>query len=316
MTDLKITQLPAATLPLSGSELLEIVQGGVNKNVPPSALLAGVLTVSAFAGRQVPQYTAVGLPATNLVLPGNFGKRLRGCCYQDTVATYGAFTNVTGGSSDANPNPASPHLHGRIVSREFQANTSVGQGNGTYQNSNREQFRRPSGVSTPGGLLHWTRFFFPAVSKNSATAQKAAGNSFIGLSSSPLTIAGNLGTTGQFSTMQFLAGVGRDTTDANWQFIQNGSSGAITKVDSGIAFAGTYDDLFDAYVYSSWNSDSIVITLIDQDTGTMAQTTMTSNLMPGDQQLFFTAFCNNGPVSGGPPSACLSLVETAILMDY
>lgn len=34
----KITELPAATTPLAGTELLEIVQGGVNKKVAASAL--------------------------------------------------------------------------------------------------------------------------------------------------------------------------------------------------------------------------------------------------------------------------------------
>lgn len=38
MPDLKISELPAATLPLAGTELLPIVQGGQTKDVPASAL--------------------------------------------------------------------------------------------------------------------------------------------------------------------------------------------------------------------------------------------------------------------------------------
>lgn len=38
MSQVKISQLPAATLPLAGTELLEIVQAGVNKSAPASAL--------------------------------------------------------------------------------------------------------------------------------------------------------------------------------------------------------------------------------------------------------------------------------------
>lgn len=46
MADLKITELPAATIPLAGSEKAEIVQGGVNKQVD----------VSAFAGTSIAPY--------------------------------------------------------------------------------------------------------------------------------------------------------------------------------------------------------------------------------------------------------------------
>lgn len=45
-TDKKITGLPAATLPLSGNEKAEIVQGGVNKQVDTSEFVSGYQKLS------------------------------------------------------------------------------------------------------------------------------------------------------------------------------------------------------------------------------------------------------------------------------
>ena len=50
MPDAKITQLPAATLPLAGTEKAEIVQGGVNKQVDVSELGGGGGTVTSVTG--------------------------------------------------------------------------------------------------------------------------------------------------------------------------------------------------------------------------------------------------------------------------
>lgn len=42
MADVKISQLPAATTPLAGTELVPIVQGGVTKQVIVSAIGNGI----------------------------------------------------------------------------------------------------------------------------------------------------------------------------------------------------------------------------------------------------------------------------------
>lgn len=41
MADLKISELPDATLPLNDADLMEVVQGGVNKKAPKSAVSDG-----------------------------------------------------------------------------------------------------------------------------------------------------------------------------------------------------------------------------------------------------------------------------------
>lgn len=45
-TDKKISELPAATVPLSGTEKFEILQGGVNKQVDASDVGGGVTSVT------------------------------------------------------------------------------------------------------------------------------------------------------------------------------------------------------------------------------------------------------------------------------
>lgn len=51
MANKKITELPAATLPLAGTEPLEIVQGGVNVQAPASAFGA---SSGSFVDSEVP----------------------------------------------------------------------------------------------------------------------------------------------------------------------------------------------------------------------------------------------------------------------
>lgn len=63
MADKKITQLPASTVPLAGTEVLPIVQGGVTKQVSVASLTAG-RAISA---------TEATLTTGNLVI-GTFGK--------------------------------------------------------------------------------------------------------------------------------------------------------------------------------------------------------------------------------------------------
>lgn len=50
MTDRKITELPAATLPLAGSEPTVVVQGGETRQVPSSALGVSYGQVTAATG--------------------------------------------------------------------------------------------------------------------------------------------------------------------------------------------------------------------------------------------------------------------------
>lgn len=47
MADLKISQMPAATTPLTGTELIPIVQDGVNKTATPDNIRSGLVKSNA-----------------------------------------------------------------------------------------------------------------------------------------------------------------------------------------------------------------------------------------------------------------------------
>lgn len=67
MADIKISQLPAATLPLTGTELVPVVQAGVTRQTTAAAIGAGVVNVKAYGavGNGVADDTAAFQAAIN-----------------------------------------------------------------------------------------------------------------------------------------------------------------------------------------------------------------------------------------------------------
>jgi parallel beta-helix repeat protein len=72
MADIKISQLPAATLPLTGAELVPVVQSGVTKQTLAAAVGAGVVNVKAYGavGDGVANDTAAIQAAINAAATG------------------------------------------------------------------------------------------------------------------------------------------------------------------------------------------------------------------------------------------------------
>lgn len=88
-TTVKVSALPAATLPLSGTELVMLVQSGVSRRAPASAFIATVVTLGA---EQVVVATAGTM--NNVVIDVATVSRV----LVDTSAGDAIFTGMTAGA--------------------------------------------------------------------------------------------------------------------------------------------------------------------------------------------------------------------------
>lgn len=104
MADKKISELPAATTPLSGTEKLEILQGGVNKQVDASDVGGGVTSAEFRRVRQVTGTDAVvqaddnGLIIFNSATPFNFTLDQLTADVAGNETTKFGFTNIGAGA--------------------------------------------------------------------------------------------------------------------------------------------------------------------------------------------------------------------------
>lgn len=92
MADVKISALPAATLPLAGTELVPCVQGGTTKNVPASSI--GFPDAPNDANYYLRH--ALGWSQAAVVAHSGAYADLSGTPSLATVATTGAYSDLTG----------------------------------------------------------------------------------------------------------------------------------------------------------------------------------------------------------------------------
>lgn len=220
----------------------------------------------------------------------------RGFYTAEVVDNFGGFSDggSLSGSVDSSVGSSTGLLH-RTSSRKQAFFTNLASpGTQTMNpkelNNGLGQFRHMSGTpAVPGGLFLYHRF---GVSFN--TTQTLTGRYFNGFCPNVNFTALFAGSDGAFDAMANVMGVGKYDTDTNWQLIVNDAAGAITKVDTGISFLSTINQILELYIYSDYATDSVTVIFRVVDTNTVFSTVFTTNLPAADQNLFWTFIGNNG----------------------
>lgn len=284
MADKKISQLPAGAV-LVGDELLEMTQAGASFRTTAQE-------IADLAGSFNPSSPTTIIESWRSIDP-TFA---RGATAYEPVFNFGSFFD--NGSLVGSVNAASGsanNLLARITSRRqafFTAFASPGSNTlaGQQYSGPQNQFRRMSGTPTPaGGLFLYSRFGF---SYN--TVATNSGRYFNGFVPTITFTPSFAGSDGAFDAMVNVMGIGKYDTDANLQFIVNDGSGAISKVDTGLAFTAALDKLLELYIYSDYSSDSVTIVLRVVDTGVVLSHTFTTNLPALSVPLYWIFIGNNG----------------------
>lgn len=151
------------------------------------------------------------------------------------------------------------------------ANLSTG-----INNSNAQWWR--GDVAGAGGFFYVARFGF-------VSGAYALGNrGFAGFSA-----VSNI-TTSNPSAAVNIAGVGFDATDTVWQFMCNDGVGTATKTSSGVTI--TSDKLYEVRVFSAPNGSTVLASIEEVNSGTIAETTFSTD-MPSNTTLL-NACCLGG----------------------
>lgn len=322
MADQKISQLPAASLPLAGNELVPIVQGGVTESVPASELgkVAGAVDLSAanpsappagtvrlfrreIAGRQIPAFfepTGLNMPVQPYIALNKIGR-------------YSAAGNTTTISTDALPAVGS---QGTLTARShattnfFTRMRRVGVVSAAAANSiaflrsSAGQFNTGSGASGLGGFFMVLRFGFSELT--------AAARAFFGMrpAGTPINV--------EPSTLVQAIGIGRGDADTNFKLFYGGTA-AQTPIDLGANFPAntTNVDMYELALFAPRTvADTINWQVTRLNTGDVAQgqLTGTSVQLPTNANLTaLTAWITNNATAS---AVAFDFVSLYIETDY
>jgi hypothetical protein len=252
MANQKISQLPAATTPLAGTELVPVVQGGETRRAPASAFMPDPVdlaqtdpaapaagTVRLFrreiAGRQLPAFRGPsGLEsALQPLLARNKVLRIAPIGNGTTVSTEGASFQSTGTVTARNV--ATTNLFTRTRRIGYVSATAAGSTAGARHNLTQFTLGDGSGL---GGFFVVIRFGFSAV--------VADMRAFVGARNNGGTIA-NV----EPSTLTGVIGVGKGGADDNLSIFYGGTA-AQTPIPLGANFpANTANvDLYELALFS------------------------------------------------------------------
>jgi len=230
--DLKISQL-APSIPLTGSELVEVVQGGVNVET----------TTSALSGLQT-TFNIIGYPT------GTIGANLA-----DQIAWFATWPAITGGGfTNAYPN-FDPTPKGWVQVGNTNVQGFTGNGSNLYSSIQWSGFFTSAATNNPCEIyapVQWCVTTNPS----EVALIRAASN---GLPIAGFTMTSYVAFTTAISTQQFfmgfanangalpgstvpssltnMIGLAKDGTDTNLQFMINNGSGSASKFDLGVSLS-------------------------------------------------------------------------------
>jgi hypothetical protein len=269
MANQKISQMPASAA-LTGSELVEVVQAGVNVQTTAAALGATALQGPANSVGS-PSLTLAQLQAVNSLLgnthwftTASLGTGSIPAGSSDTNGNSGSFstvgvTTITGQALTPGAASVSAAVLGTLLKTAASANsnlylysTAAQAGNGL------QQFRQVSA----GPIAGFSFTFYVWV------AQLATGQSFFcGASNAAI------GGAGAISSAPNILGFGKDAGDTNLQLMYNNGAGSATKTDTGIPYANLLNHMLRITV-SCDGSGNVQVSLADlEPTGNLGTLT-------------------------------------------
>lgn len=261
MADQKISQLLAAS-PLTGAELIELVQGGANVQSTAAAVAAVVAATPASINTIVSaqNWFKLVFNGQSAAIP----TLASGQAYGTTPANWG---NIGGfGSFGHNPAATSIWLSlARVQHSSAAAINSAVELFNSNANTWSPSIRKASGGAPVAGFS-FTWF-------GSFVATKTDQTVFVGLSASP--VASALGGSLVPSAMVNAVGFGKDTGDANLQFMVNNGAGSAAKTDTGVTMASIQGHFVSVTISCDTVGALITATLTDYETGGIGVKTFT-----------------------------------------
>jgi hypothetical protein len=229
VTDLKISQLPGAATPLTGAELIELVQSGANVQSTVGALAPAPTTSATFGNPNAPFNVGFGSHLKWNVAVANFaGVMVPVATCGDTGTTY---TTGFGSLTAQHPNPGGATVYAAsnmgIITSTAATNSAADINNGgDFGVNSSEQMWRVLSPALP--ISGFTMVFYGGID-----AMPSLGALFFGMSATN----GSLPQNQVPSALLNCIGFSKDSGDTNIQFIINNGAGSATKTDTGIPVA-------------------------------------------------------------------------------
>jgi hypothetical protein len=104
-----------------------------------------------------------------------------------------------------------------------------------------------------------------------------------------------------------LVGFGRDTADANLQFMYNDNTGSATKIDLGASFARSSSDLYETFFFCSPNASVIYYAATNRTSGATVSGSVNTNLPRNTVFLTFHLWTENNNTASAAQLDCLNL---------
>ncbi len=228
MANQKISQMPAAAA-LTGAELVEVVQGGVNAQTTVSALAPVPSVSGVFGNPNAPFGSGFGSHIKWHYAVASFAGVLVPVAAQgETGSTY---NTGFGALTAQHPNPGGATIYATsgmgIITSTAATNSAADINNGgDFGVNSAQQMWRVLNPALP--ISGFTMVFYGGID-----AMPAAGALFFGMAATN----GSLPQTTVPSALLNCIGFSKDGGDANIQFIYNNGGGSATKTDTGIPAA-------------------------------------------------------------------------------
>ena len=206
-----------------------------------------------------------------------------------TIDTYGGVVTSTSASLLAQSVGTASFVSRHIRLRYYASVVSTGRYTGVRGSS--QQF-----WSVTGGFRYVCDFNISDTSFSSSTQQ------FYGLGAYNADLNYGGASTLLVSSLTNIIGIGNDSGDANLQVIYNDGSGTASKIDLGSNFpanrtsGSSLTTIYSVQLYNEPGSSNVLYEVINQENGSVANGTLTTNL-PSNQLLNFFASRTMG--SGG-----------------